>query len=177
MCCYHVLDLVQGSFTRSAGCKNSRLEPRTTHSLLHRALQSVVNEPSSVAHPQLEGRQRHLVDVADTEEANLLQHLPAAVAFVTAALRGGAAGTAAAAGPGASSNNRVLIHCAQGVSRSAAVAVACLMARNPELEPEAALAALRQRYPAASPNAGAEVAPLLLLLLRSSCTCCSKKKR
>ena len=120
--------------------------------------QSAVTDPASVAHPQLEGRQRHLVDVADTEEANLLQHLPAAAAFVAAALDGSPAGAAAAAARagagGGSGGGRVLIHCAQGVSRSAAVALACLMVRSPGLEPQAALAALQQRCPAAAPNAG-----------------------
>lgn len=57
----------------------------------------------------LAGRQRLGVDVEDDGEANLLQHLPAAVAFIAGAAAGG--GT-------------VLVHCAQGVSRSSAVSLA-----------------------------------------------------
>jgi hypothetical protein len=47
------------------------------------------------------------IDLEDVEGANLLKHLPRAVEFVEAALSGG--------------GGRVLVHCAQGVSRSAAV--------------------------------------------------------
>ena len=145
-------------------------------------LQSVVNEPASVQHPQLTGCQRHLVDVADSEEANLLRHLPAALAFVETALgssnssnSSGGGGSSGGRDPsrgspsGSSPRPRVLIHCAQGVSRSAAVAAACLMARAPgELEPSAALAALQRRCPAAAPNPGF-MAQLELFFAMSCC--------
>ena len=105
-----------------------------------RTQQTVVNDPGSVEHPQLLACARHLVDVADTKEANLLQQLPAATAWVAAARAGG---------------GRVLVHCAQGVSRSAALAAACLM-EAAQLEAGAALERLRVRCPAAAPNAGEE---------------------
>lgn len=101
-------------------------------------------------HPQLSSCRRHALEVEDSKEANLLSSLPAAVGFITAALEGGG-GSA-----------RVLVHCAQGVSRSAAVAAAYLMAASAGaagggpggLDPDAALAALRRACPAAAPNAG-----------------------
>lgn len=66
------------------------------------------NSPDALSHPYLPtvtGR-RHLVDVEDAEEADLLALLPAAVGYVQQALAAG--GT-------------VLVHCAAGVSRSPAV--------------------------------------------------------
>lgn len=80
----------------------------------------------------------------------MLQHLPDAVAFVAAALASGGGSSAGGSGTGGA---KVLIHCAQGVSRSAAVAVACLMTQQGS-EPQAALEQLRRRYPAAAPNEG-----------------------
>lgn len=131
-----------------------------------------------MAHPQLEGRQRHPVDVADTEDSNLLQALPAAVAFVAAALGGSSADSTAAAGAsGSSSNKRVLVHCAQGVSRSTAVVLAYLMARTPALEPEAALAALRQRYPAAAPNPGGRAGFTAAAVRDCCCHLCGSLRR
>ncbi|KAL4420279.1 hypothetical protein ABPG77_005619 [Micractinium sp. CCAP 211/92] len=113
---------------------------------------SVLNGAASLQdqHPQLASCQRHAVEVEDLEEANLLSSLPAAVGFITAALGGGGGST------------RVLVHCVQGVSRSAAVAAAYLMASSAGaagggpggLDPDAALAALRRACPAAAPNAG-----------------------
>lgn len=138
-------------------------------------------------HDALGSIQQHLVDVEDVDEANLLSQLPDAVAFVAAALgwhtavaavaaacvSATSAGTAAPGTSGSddsSSNsatgrggsNRVLIHCAQGVSRSAAVAAACLLARaalqpatpTAPLEPAAAVAELQRHWPRAAPNPG-----------------------
>ena len=108
------------------------------------------------------------MDVADAEEANLLSLLPAAVAFIAEALHGGN-------GSSGGGDGRVLLQCAQGVSRSAAVAAAYLMAASAgaagpaaaaaaavrlpggaqlPLAPQDALAALRRACPAVAPNPG-----------------------
>lgn len=100
---------------------------------------SVVNGPP----PQLPAGAAaggHLcIDLEDVEGANLLEHLPRAVKFVEAAL--------------SDSGSCVLVHCAQGVSRSAAVVTAYLMTSG-GLGAEQALEQLRSACPAASPNEG-----------------------
>jgi hypothetical protein len=79
------------------------------------------------------------VPVDDLDDADLLAHLPTAVDWLRAALRQPRA--------------RVLVHCAQGVSRSAAVAVALFMAARKERRAEEALALLKA---SAVPQGGAD---------------------
>jgi len=69
------------------------------------------------------------VPVDDCEEADLLAHLPAAVQWLRMALRQPRA--------------RALVHCAQGVSRSAAVVAALFMAGRKVARAEDALALMR----------------------------------
>uniref|UniRef100_A0A1D2A9A3 protein-tyrosine-phosphatase n=1 Tax=Auxenochlorella protothecoides TaxID=3075 RepID=A0A1D2A9A3_AUXPR len=78
------------------------------------------------------------LDLEDSPTANLLVLLPDATAFIQGAVQGGGS---------------VLVRCAQGVSRSAAIAVAHLMA-SAGLDDAAALEAVRHAHPAAQPNPG-----------------------
>ena len=159
--------------------------PHALPACLPARLQTVVNSPATVRHPLLSaccgqpGR-RHLVDLEDREDANLLRHLPAALDFIAAALlfarapapaadstvvstrvksinanSSGSSINASNVGSSEGTPARVLVHCVQGVSRSAAVAVAHLM-RQRQLAPEAALSALRfvPGAAAAAPNPG-----------------------
>lgn len=56
--------------------------------------------------PQDSCKSRLIIPVYDTEDADLLQHFPRAIAFIQGALTSG---------------GKVLVHCAAGVSRSATV--------------------------------------------------------
>lgn len=80
------------------------------------------------------------MDVEDSEGADLLRRLPAATTFISNALQ--------------RDGGRVLVHCAQGVSRSAAVVVAYLLSAVPELDVSGALGRVRAAAPSASPNPG-----------------------
>ena len=51
-------------------------------------------------------------------------------------------------------NRQVLVHCAQGVSRSSAICAAWLMSRNSGLSLEQALGLIRKARPMAQPNMG-----------------------
>ncbi|RAL05800.1 dual specificity phosphatase YVH1 [Aspergillus ibericus CBS 121593] len=84
--------------------------------------------------------QHHSIEVDDVDDENLLEHFPAAVKFIQSGLDAGGG---------------VLVHCAMGKSRSATVAIAYLMHRQPSaLTPESALAIIRQNRPLCEPNPG-----------------------
>lgn len=108
----------------------------------------MINGPPPDTAASLPSTHRLHIDIEDEYEANLLQQLPAALEFIAAAL---GESTDGRTGPKATA--AVLIHCAQGTSRSAAVALAYLM-RAQELDPDAALAMLRKTHPSAAPNEG-----------------------
>ncbi|KAL6755208.1 protein-tyrosine phosphatase-like protein, partial [Haematococcus lacustris] len=76
--------------------------------------------------------------LADLEEQDLITHLPACIHFIEEALAAG---------------GRVLLHCAAGVSRSAALALAWLMWRH-HLSFPAALTQLRSARPCVNPHPG-----------------------
>ncbi|KAJ3170043.1 phosphatase [Irineochytrium annulatum] len=80
----------------------------------------------------------HVIEILDDEDANLLDHLPDCIAFISAAIDGGGV---------------CLVHCQAGVSRSAAVVVAYMMARMGMTRDEA-LERLRGVRAVVDPNAG-----------------------
>ncbi|KAL1968818.1 hypothetical protein VTN77DRAFT_1179 [Rasamsonia byssochlamydoides] len=84
---------------------------------------------------------RHLViEVDDVEDENLLEHFATTNAFIQSALDAGGS---------------VLVHCAMGKSRSAAVCIAYLLHRQPKaLTPQTALDIIRKGRPMCEPNSG-----------------------
>ncbi|KGO68490.1 Dual specificity phosphatase [Penicillium italicum] len=84
---------------------------------------------------------QHLsIGVDDVDDENLLEHFPAAIKFIQSGLNGGGG---------------VLVHCAMGKSRSAAICIAYLLHRQPgALTPQSALALVRQSRPLCEPNEG-----------------------
>ena len=93
------------------------------------------------------------IDIEDEDDANLLQQLPTTLEFITSALASKGGDCAQNSGSNVPSKAAVLIHCAQGTSRSASVAIAYLMQTH-GLDPDAALEALKKVHPVASPNEG-----------------------
>mmetsp|Transcript_42784 Transcript_42784/g.109482 ORF Transcript_42784/g.109482 Transcript_42784/m.109482 type:complete len:231 (-) Transcript_42784:762-1454(-) len=78
------------------------------------------------------------IDVEDKSSANLLQHLDTAMEFMEAAI---------------ASENKVLVHCMAGVSRSATTVAAYLVKHN-NLSPEDAVALVKEKRRCADPNSG-----------------------
>jgi dual specificity phosphatase 12 len=109
-------------------------------------------------HPNGSPNQSLHIDLEDDDEANLLQHLPSALDFISQALRTTAAATSCAEpqtsppGKQGSAAAVVLIHCVQGVSRSASLAIAYLLHTNKSLDPDSALELLKKSHPSAAPN-------------------------
>lgn len=85
-------------------------------------------------------REYYVIDIDDTPQHNLRQHLDDAVAFIDAALR-------------ADSRHQVLVHCNHGRSRSATVAAAYLM-RAFHFSAAQAVSLLREKRAIVCPNAG-----------------------
>ncbi|OSD08412.1 phosphatases II [Trametes coccinea BRFM310] len=113
---------------------------RITHVLS--AMPGHVALPPSSSLPHLgphQSLQRFQLPVHDTPFSELAAFLPRATAWIAAAL----------SDPGA----RVLVHCAQGVSRSASVAAAFLVAYC-NCTPEQAVQHVQARRPCAQPNPG-----------------------
>ncbi|KAJ5501461.1 Dual specificity phosphatase [Penicillium expansum] len=84
---------------------------------------------------------QHLsIGVDDVDDENLLEHFPAAIKFIQSGLNSGGG---------------VLVHCAMGKSRSAAICIAYLLHRQPgALTPQSALELVRQSRPLCEPNEG-----------------------
>lgn len=96
--------------------------------------------PASEA-PRLPDGIHHLViPLSDTTTANLLQHLPEAVGFIESAL-------------GESGDARVLVHCIEGISRSASAVIAYLMSAR-GMSFAQALRIVKRRRAVVSPNLG-----------------------
>ncbi|TFK46693.1 phosphotyrosine protein [Heliocybe sulcata] len=91
---------------------------------------------SVVIPPSVKSKQ---IPLEDHPFAELAAHLPSATSFVREALRDG--------------NAKVLVHCAQGVSRSASVVSAFLIAAY-GWTPQQAVQFVKEKRPAAEPNFG-----------------------
>lgn len=90
----------------------------------------------------------HQIEITDEETSNILETLPKAMEFIDEALFCGAATEKKHIGA-------VLVHCAQGVSRSVAIVVAYLMYKY-KLSYAQALHAVQRKVPDAQPNNGFE---------------------
>ncbi|KAI0251777.1 protein-tyrosine phosphatase-like protein [Lactifluus subvellereus] len=80
------------------------------------------------------------VSLSDYADEDILTHLPATTSFIRGALA-------------ESPSNRVLVHCFMGISRSATVVIAYLIATT-KMTPHEALAAVRAKRTIVRPNRG-----------------------
>jgi len=98
-------------------------------------LEQNVDLPPSIK----EGNKLH-IKIADTTRANLLQHLDKTTAFIQAALV-------------ENETNVVVVHCIMGISRSATVVCAYLIAHK-NMKAEEAIAYAQSKRPVVCPNLG-----------------------
>lgn len=123
---------------------NAEVDLRTEHDISHvvSVLQGPLPDSLALTYSHLH------IDISDEESSNLLERLPEAIEFIDLALF-----------PEGSANDEkkhrgaVLVHCAQGQSRSVAVVVAYLMAKY-HLPYEKALYAVTRKVTGAQPNPG-----------------------
>ncbi|KAI9464422.1 protein-tyrosine phosphatase-like protein [Lactarius psammicola] len=80
------------------------------------------------------------VSISDYEDEDILTHLPTTTSFIRGALA-------------ESPSNRIMVHCAMGISRSATVVIAYLIATT-QMTPREALAAVRAKRAIVRPNRG-----------------------
>ncbi|DBB11429.1 TPA: hypothetical protein ACH3X3_006841 [Trebouxia sp. C0006] len=129
-------ELRKGLYIGGLAVLNSAAELGISHVL------SVINDMPELSTRVWKLSMKHLlIDMPDMAEANLLPHFQQAVSFISSAV---------------GSNGKVLVHCQAGVSRSASVVLAYLMATE-RISMESALASVRHVYPYASPNEGSGV--------------------
>jgi atypical dual specificity phosphatase len=109
----------------------------------------LLNVATGVCYPSPPDCEVHLEEMLDSDQCDLTSHLPRCFAVLDDAL---APNSAAAADDERPRNGGVLVHCNAGVSRSAAVCIAYLIARL-GLSYEEAYAALKSAKPDILPNA------------------------
>ncbi|KAH9036573.1 phosphatases II [Lactarius hengduanensis] len=105
------------------------------HDIRH--LVQVLDVPWLPAYEE-DGYECYRLDILDTENQDLRPHLEDTVENIDSALRRG---------------RNVLVHCQQGVSRSAAIVIAYLI-RKRGMSFDSAVAFVRQRRPCIKPNSG-----------------------
>jgi protein-tyrosine phosphatase len=98
---------------------------------------SVVNNDEAPELP--EGIRHHIIPISDTTTTDLFQHLTDIVEFIESALL--------------DPNAKVLVHCVEGVSRSASAVIAYLMAER-SMSFGQALRVVKRRRAVVSPNLG-----------------------
>ncbi|KAJ5907834.1 hypothetical protein N7495_000516 [Penicillium taxi] len=101
---------------------------------------SVLRLNQAEIEPTFGSYQHHSIDVDDVDDENLLEHFPAAIKFIQSGLNTGGG---------------VLVHCAMGKSRSAAICVAYLLhQQRSALTPQSALTIVKECRPLCEPNDG-----------------------
>ncbi|KAA8911045.1 protein-tyrosine phosphatase-like protein [Sphaerosporella brunnea] len=106
------------------------------HGITH--VLSVINADEVPKLP--EGIRHRIIPISDTTTANILQHLPDVIEFIESAFQ-------------EDPNAKVLVHCIEGVSRSASAVIAYLMAER-GMSFAQALRVVKRRRPVVSPNLG-----------------------
>lgn len=136
--------ILGGIYLLSIEPVNSNHDFKTEYGVTH-----VISVLSGPLPPYITNDYHHLqIDINDEETANLLEHLPGAIDFINLALF-----PHGAEGDQKKHSGAILIHCAQGKSRSVAVIIGYLMAKY-NLTYSQALHAVTRKVADAEPNSG-----------------------
>lgn len=136
--------ILGGIFLSSIDPINQEIELRKEYGITH--ILSVLSDP--ISSDYLEGYTHKQIDVTDEETSNLLQFFPETNEFIDSVLFPLNEPETSKKHQGA-----ILIHCAQGVSRSGAVIIAYLMYKYKLKYPQA-LHAVTRKVPGVDPNDG-----------------------
>lgn len=136
--------ILGGIYLLSIEPVNSKIDLKAEYGITH-----VISVLSGPLPPHISEDYEHLqIEINDEETANLLEHLPGAIDFINQALFPKGSGS-----DQKKHNGAILIHCAQGKSRSVAVVIAYLMAKY-NLTYSQALHAVTRKVADAEPNNG-----------------------
>lgn len=89
---------------------------------------------------RVKGCQYQDVEIEDVDHADILRHFPACLKFIEDTLS-------------EDKKNQILVHCAQGISRSATIILAYLI-KHSHMKPEDALVFLKSKRSCVEPNVG-----------------------
>lgn len=137
--------ILGGIYLSSIDPINEEVDLRKEYNITH--ILSILSDPISSHY--LENYSHKQIEITDGETSNILQFLPEANEFISSALFAQQNEESA----GQKHQGAVLIHCAQGVSRSVTVIIAYLMYKY-KLKYAQALHAVKRKVPEAEPNDG-----------------------